>query len=122
MRSCQTTQMTAKTMQSVTIAGTPQATRKVAKLRLPISPIRMFWGLPMKVAAEPALVAAARAMTKGLGSRPRACTPAISSGTSAKITMSLASTAASAPVIATVSARMTIGGPGVSVIQRAHLS
>ncbi len=122
MRSCQTTQMTAKTMTRATSAGTPQATRNVAKLRLPISPIRMFCGLPMKVAAEPALVEAARAMTKGLGSRPRACTPAMSSGTRAKMTMSLASTAARAPQIATVRARSTIGGPGASVIQRAHLS
>ena len=39
--------------------GTPQSARKRQKSSWPTWPIRMFWGLPMTVAAEPILVAAA---------------------------------------------------------------
>ena len=85
-------------------AGTPQIARKVQKSSRPSAPSRMFCGLPIKVAAEPALVAAASAITNGRGSRPRRCAPAISSGAIAMIRMSLASTAESPPPIATVSA------------------
>ena len=41
----------------------------------PTSPIRMFCGLPMMVAAEPALAPPASAITNGRGSRPRRSRP-----------------------------------------------
>ena len=59
----------------------------------------MFWGLPINVAAEPALLAAARPKRNGRGSRFRALRPAQSGGVIAKTTMSLTRKAESVPLI-----------------------
>ena len=103
-------------------AGTPQMSMNRQKLSRPISPTRMFCGLPIRVAAEPALVEAASAMANGRGSKPRARAPAISKGAIVMIRMSLASTAERPPPIATVSARSTVVPWPVLVKVRAHRS
>ena len=76
----------------------------------PTSPIRMFCGLPMMVAAEPALAPPASAITNGRGSRPRCASPAHNSGVIANTTTSLASTAERTPPAATVPASNAAGG------------
>jgi hypothetical protein len=78
--------------------------------------------LPIIVAAEPALVAAASAIANGRGSKPRLCAPAISKGAIVTIRMSLANTAERPPLIATVNARSMTVPPLVPVIVRAHRS
>jgi hypothetical protein len=122
MRSCQSSHTTPKTQTRPTTAGTPQTRRKVWKLRLPTWPMRMFCGLPMTVAAEPALLAPAKAMTKGLGSRPRLRAPAISSGVIVSTTMSLARSAVMPPHTATVMASSQAAPPRRPVIQSAQRS
>ena len=82
----------------------------------------MFCGLPINVAAEPALIEAASAIANGRGSRPRRCAPAISKGAIATTRMSLASTADNNPPIATVNASNAAVPPVVSMIVRAHRS
>ena len=82
----------------------------------------MFCGLPINVAAEPALVAAASAIAKGRGSKPRLLAPAIRRGAIVTIRMSLARTADSAPPIATVIANSPAVPPPQPVIVRAHRS
>ena len=87
-----------------------------------MAPRRMFCGLPIRVADEPALIEAASAIANGRGSRPRRCAPASSSGAMAMTRMSLASTADNPPPIATVRARSAVVPPGMSTIMRAHKS
>ncbi len=82
----------------------------------------MFCGLPIRVAAEPALIEAASAIANGRGSRPRRCAPAISNGAIVMTRMSLASTADNPPPIATVSASSAVVPPRISTIVRAHRS
>ena len=82
----------------------------------------MFCGLPIRVAAEPALVAAASAIANGRGSKPRLCAPAISRGAIVMIRMSLAKTADSAPPMATVIASSPAVPPPQLMIVRAHKS
>ena len=90
-------QTTRKTLSRPASAGGPQAARNPQKSSSPTSPIRMFCGLPMMVAAEPALAPPASAITNGRGSSPRRGRPAQSIGVIANTTTSLASTAESTP-------------------------
>ena len=122
MRRLHCSQTTANTLTSENNAGGPLIARKCQKPRRPIAPSRMFCGLPISVAAEPAFVAAASAIANGRGSRPRRRAPATSSGAIAMIRMSLASTADKAPPIATVSASSAAVPPRVPVIVRAQRS
>ena len=82
----------------------------------------MFCGLPISVAADPALLAPASAMRKGRGSSPRARVPAISSGAIAKVTTSVASSADSPPHTATVQPSSMAGLARFATIQSAHRS
>jgi hypothetical protein len=122
MRRRHCSQTTAKTVTRPNSAGTPQMPMNRQKLSRPISPTRMFCGLPMSVAADPALVEAASAIANGRGSQPRARAPTINSGAIVTIRMSLASTAESAPPIATVSASSTVVPCSVLVKVRAQRS
>ena len=83
----------------------------------PMAPSKMFCGLPISVAAEPALVEAASAMAKGRGSRPRLRAPLNSMGAIAMIRMSLARTAARPPPIATVNANSAAVPPARRMVR-----
>ena len=115
-------QTTRKTQARPASAGGAQAARNGQNSRRPTSPIRMFWGLPMMVAAEPAFAPPASAMTNGRGSRPRRTSPAHSIGVIANTTTSLASTAARIPAVATVIASSAAGGTSVVAIRAEHQS
>ena len=67
MRACHCSQTTAKITTRLNSAGTAQIAGKLQKSSRPSDPIGMFCGLPIKVAAEPALVAAARAINERAG-------------------------------------------------------
>jgi hypothetical protein len=82
----------------------------------------MFCGLPMMVAAEPALAPPASAITNGRASRPRWVTPAHNSGVIAKTTTSLASTAERMPPAMTVLASSAVGGMAAVAIRAEHQS
>ncbi len=88
----------------------------------PTWPIMMFCGLPMRVVAEPALLAAARPNKNGRASSLRAARPAHSSGVMANTTMSLTRNADSAPPIAMVKASRRNGRPACRAIQAAAAS
>ena len=64
-------QTTRNTQARPASAGGAQASRNGQNSSRPTSPIRMFCGLPMIVAAEPAFAPPASAITNGRGSRPR---------------------------------------------------
>jgi hypothetical protein len=115
-------QTTRKTQASPASAGGPQATRNRQKSSPPTSPIRMFCGLPMMVAAEPALAPPASAITNGRGSRPRPTSPAHSIGVIANTTTSFASTAARMPAAATVIPSSAAGGRAAVAIRAEHQS
>jgi hypothetical protein len=82
----------------------------------------MFCGLPMMVAAEPALAPPASAITNGRASRPRWISPAHNTGVIANTTTSLASTAARMPPAATVPASNAAGGMAALAIRAEHQS
>ena len=115
-------QTTRKTQASPARAGGAQASRNGQKSSPPTSPIRMFCGLPMMVAAEPALAPPARAITNGRASTPRRISPAHSIGVIANTTTSLASTADSVPAAATVIASSPAGATAAVAIRAEHQS
>jgi hypothetical protein len=114
--------ITTKTQPRPATAGGAQAARNRQNSSPPTSPIRMFCGLPMIVAAEPALAPPASAMTNGRGSRPRRTSPVHSIGVIANTTTSLASTAARIPAATTVIASSAAGGRAAVAIRTEHQS
>ena len=96
-------------MSSDASAGGAHTATKFRKSRCPTWPMTMFCGLPISVAAEPALAAPASPARYGRTSRPRAASPAHSSGVITNTTTSLTSTADSTPPSATVSASSVLG-------------
>ena len=75
----------------------------------------MFWGLPMRVAADPALEAHATARRKGTGSSFRFLQAWMSTGGMARQTMSFMKTAESAPVSMVRAKRRAAGESSMAV-------
>ena len=78
----------------------------------------MFWGLPMRVSAEPMLAAQARARKKGRGFSPLRMHPRPSTGVMARQTTSLVRRADSTPDTRITAPRSAPGETGRPAMRR----